>query len=72
MRADSATLMNRMGLTRYLHPDFGSFAGYGIPVNLVSSSTPRSAVSFTLPVGRRAAGPTPPRYAARSRSKKER
>ena len=27
-----------MGLTRYLHPDFGSYAGYGIPVNVVSAS----------------------------------
>jgi hypothetical protein len=45
----SATLMNRMGLTRYVHPDFGTYAGYGIPVNVVSALTPRSAVTFTWP-----------------------
>jgi hypothetical protein len=45
----SATLMNRMGLTRYVHPDFGTYAGYGIPVNHVSALTPRSAVTFTWP-----------------------
>jgi hypothetical protein len=49
VRSDSATLMNRMGLTRYLHPDFGSYQGYGIPVNLVGAATPRSSVSFTWP-----------------------
>jgi hypothetical protein len=31
VRSDSATLINRMGVSRYLHPDFGSYAGYGIP-----------------------------------------
>ena len=49
VRADSATLMNTMGLTRTLHPDFGTFAGYGIPFNVVNSLTPRSTVSFTWP-----------------------
>ena len=49
VRADSATLMNRMGLARSLHPDFGTFAGYGIPVNRVSALTPRSTVGFTWP-----------------------
>jgi hypothetical protein len=58
VRSDSATLMNRMGLTRYLHPDFGSYAGYGIPVNVVSASTPRSAVAFTWP-SESDAGPYP-------------
>jgi hypothetical protein len=58
VRADSATLINTMGLTRYLHPDFGSYAGYGIPVNLVSATTPRSSVSFTWP-GESDAGPYP-------------
>jgi hypothetical protein len=47
--ANSATLMNRMGLTRSLHPDFGTYAGYGIPFNTVSALTPRRAVSFTWP-----------------------
>jgi len=49
VRADSATLINRMGVSRYLHPDFGSYAGYGIPVNTVSALTPRSTVKFTWP-----------------------
>ncbi|HEY8438696.1 MAG TPA: hypothetical protein VIK65_08810 [Candidatus Limnocylindrales bacterium] len=46
VRSDSKTLLTTMGLTRTLHPDFGTFAGYGIPFNLVTSSTPRSTVSF--------------------------
>jgi hypothetical protein len=49
VRSDSATLINRMGLTRYLHPDFGSYAGYGIPVNVVTPATPQTAVHFTWP-----------------------
>ena len=58
VRSDSATLMNRMGLTRYLHPDFGSYEGYGIPVNLVTAATPRSPVAFTWP-SESDAGPYP-------------
>jgi hypothetical protein len=49
VRTDSATLMSRMGLSRYLHPDFGSYAGYGIPINVVTATTPRSTVAFTWP-----------------------
>jgi hypothetical protein len=49
VRSDSATLINRMGLSRYLHPDFGSYAGYGIPFNAVTTATPRSTVKFTWP-----------------------
>jgi hypothetical protein len=49
VRADSATLINRMGVSRYLHPDFGSYAGYGIPINTVGALTPRSTVKFTWP-----------------------
>ncbi|HEY7828729.1 MAG TPA: hypothetical protein VIB99_10865, partial [Candidatus Limnocylindrales bacterium] len=44
--ADSATMIAAIGKTTGLHPDFGSFAGYGIPYNIVSSSTPRSSVTF--------------------------
>jgi hypothetical protein len=44
--ADSATLVASIGLDRGFHMDFGSYAGYGIPINVVSASTPRSAVSF--------------------------
>ena len=49
VRSDSATLMATMGLSRTLHPDFGTFAGYGIPINLVTSLTPRTTVTFTWP-----------------------
>ena len=58
VRPDSATLMNRMGLTKYVHPDFGTFAGYGIPVNAVTRATPRSTVTFQWP-SESDAGPYP-------------
>jgi hypothetical protein len=35
-----------IGLTTGLHPDFGSFAGYGIPYNIVGTATLRSTVTF--------------------------
>ena len=44
--ADSATMIGAIGLDRGLHMDFGSFAGYGIPYQVVSSATPRSTVVF--------------------------
>jgi hypothetical protein len=44
--ADSAALINTIGLDRGLHMDFGSYAGYGIPYNIVTSTTPRSTVTF--------------------------
>lgn len=46
VRADSATLTATIGLGASLHPDFGSYSGYGIPWNIVKKSTKRSAVSF--------------------------
>jgi hypothetical protein len=49
VRRDSEVLKRSIGLTAYLHPDFGSYIGYGIPYNVVSAATPRSAVSFTWP-----------------------
>ena len=49
VRADSATLVATIGLGKSLHPDFGTYAGYGIPINPVSGSTPRSTVTFTWP-----------------------
>jgi hypothetical protein len=49
VRSDSKSLLTTMGLTRPLHADFGTFAGYGIPFNLVSATTPRSTVTFTWP-----------------------
>lgn len=57
-RSDSATLMGTMGLTRYVHPDFGTEPTYGIPINVVNSATPRHAVSFQWP-GESDAGPYP-------------
>ena len=35
-----------IGLDRSLHPDFSNGGGYGIPYNIVGSSTPRTTVSF--------------------------
>ena len=49
VRSDSATLIASMGATAGLHPDFGMFAGYGIPINRVTSMTPRSSVAFWWP-----------------------
>jgi hypothetical protein len=45
-RPDSRTLVGSIGATAHLHPDFGSFAGYGIPFNLVGALTPRPHVAF--------------------------
>ncbi len=44
--SDSATMISSIGLDRGLHMDFGSYAGYGIPYNIVSATTPRSTVAF--------------------------
>ena len=44
--SDSATLIGTIGLTKGLHMDFGSFAGYGIPYQVVAGSTPTSTVTF--------------------------
>jgi hypothetical protein len=43
---NSATLISAIGLDRGLHMDFGSYAGYGIPYQVVSATTPRSTVTF--------------------------
>ena len=50
-RSDSASLLNAIGLTTGLHPDFSSLAwngglGYGIPYNVVGPATPRYTLSF--------------------------
>jgi hypothetical protein len=58
VRSDSAALIAFMGATVGLHPDFGTYPGYGIPVNPVTSLTPRSSVSFQWP-GESDAGPYP-------------
>ena len=43
---DSAAMIGAIGLDRGLHMDFGSYAGYGIPYQVVTSTTPRSTVTF--------------------------
>lgn len=55
---NSANIINAIGANTGLHPDFGSFAGYGIPFNVVSGSTPRSSVQFTY-ASESDAGPYP-------------
>ena len=49
VRTDSAKLITFMGATVGLHPDFGTYVGYGIPSNRVTSLTTRSAVDFWWP-----------------------
>jgi hypothetical protein len=44
--ANSATLINTIGAGEDLHPDFGEYLGYGIPINVVNASTPKGWVSF--------------------------
>ncbi|HYJ54374.1 MAG TPA: hypothetical protein VEX40_02390 [Mycobacterium sp.] len=55
---DSDTLVASIGVDAYLHPDFGSYQGYGIPWNVVSRTTKRSTVTFRWP-GESDAGPYP-------------
>ena len=44
--ADSAAMIDAIGRNAPVHPDFGSFAGYGIPVNVVPGSQPTRKVRF--------------------------
>ncbi len=44
--SNSATMISAIGLNAGLHMDFGSYAGYGIPYNVVTSATPTSTVTF--------------------------
>ena len=44
--ADSARLVSAIGLGASLHPDFSDQGRYGIPINVVRSTTPRSRVRF--------------------------
>jgi hypothetical protein len=39
-------MISAIGLDRGLHMDFGSYAGYGLPWQVVTASTPRSTVTF--------------------------
>jgi hypothetical protein len=45
----SRKIRKTVGLDRPLHPDFGSFSGYGIPFNIVDRDTTRSELSFRWP-----------------------
>src|SRR5437764_6960522 len=44
--ADSTTLIKTIGLDTGLHPDFGSFKGYGIPTNTVAGTRVKVRVRF--------------------------
>jgi hypothetical protein len=44
--SDSGALIASIGLDAPVHPDFGSFAGYGIPYTVVGHATTRVRVSF--------------------------
>jgi hypothetical protein len=44
--SDSDTLIAKIGLDTGLHPDFGSYRGYGIPYNTVPGSQPKLTVRF--------------------------
>ena len=46
---DSARLIRGIGLGENLHPDFSDQGRYGIPINVVRSSTPRARVRFDYP-----------------------
>jgi len=43
---DSAAIIKNIGPNIGLHPDFGSYAGYGIPYNVVGASTKKVRVKF--------------------------
>ena len=43
---NSAAMIAAIGLGSSLHPDFSDAGGYGIPFNVVGTSTPRSTVTF--------------------------
>lgn len=44
--ANSTTLIRTIGRTKPLHPDFGSYPGYGIPFNVVGNGVSEKAVTF--------------------------
>jgi hypothetical protein len=44
--ADSSTLLKTIGLSTGLHPDFGSYKGYGIPINAVAGTRTKVRVRF--------------------------
>jgi hypothetical protein len=56
--ADSATLIRTIGLDTGLHPDFGSYKGYGIPYNTVPATRTKVRVRFDY-AGESDRGPYP-------------
>ena len=44
--ANSAGMIRAIGTTTGLHPDFGSYAGYGIPITVVPGTQPRVRIRF--------------------------
>ncbi len=44
--ANSATMINAIGAGTGLHPDFGSYAGYGIPYNVVAGTQKKVKVKL--------------------------
>jgi hypothetical protein len=46
LHARSTTYLTTIGLDRGVHMDFGSYAGYGIPYQVVTAATTRSTVTF--------------------------
>jgi hypothetical protein len=46
VRTDSATMIGGIGAARTLHPDFGSYLGYGIPYNVVGAGQATTRVRF--------------------------
>jgi hypothetical protein len=44
--ADSATMIQAIGLNVGLHPDFGSNPAYGIPINVVGKDQPKRRLKF--------------------------
>ena len=46
VRSDSDALIASIGLGSGLHPDFGSYSGYGIPYSIANHLTPKKTVTF--------------------------
>ena len=58
MAANSDQLIQTIGLNTGLHPDFGSYLGYGIPYNVVGATTAKVTVRFDY-AGQSDKGPYP-------------
>lgn len=44
--ANSSTMVASVGASEDLHPDFGETLAYGIPINVVTTATPKRPVTF--------------------------